>query len=162
MKNFYVKLSGLTLLLALSGCGTSDLIDNNIFDTGSSSGGSDSLTLTKTSSDNFDLTWNKKYSGYSEAVYKNSRYNNKRGKYFLTANAKTKHVLHCTVSSADADKISYRCENDNHSIPMYENVRLTFQNGTNTFYTSEGFDHNLKKVATLTYDGNSHSISISK
>ena len=163
MKNFYIKLSSLTLLVALSGCGTSDLIDNNVFDTDiGSGGGSDSLTLTKTSDDNFDLTWEKKYSGYSEAVYKNSRYNNERGHYFLTGNAKTTHVLHCTVSNADADSISYSCENDNHSVPMYESVSLRFQNGTNTFYTSEGIDHNLKKAATLTYDGNSHSISISQ
>ena len=61
------------------------------------------ISKTSNSGNNFEITWNKKESGYSELVYKDVANDNKRGRYFFTTNSNGKHTLSCGEDEIDMD-----------------------------------------------------------
>lgn len=153
----------LTSVFLLSGCGT----DTTSFDdltsgfTGGSSKGTDTLTITKTTGDNIDITWNKKSSGYSEAAYSDNP-DTKRGRYFISSNTKTKQTFECIVKEATSSEIYYTCTNNNPIAPMYETQSFHFQSGKKYyFWINKSTSLEKQPVsATLLYNGDSQTVTI--
>lgn len=149
---------------ALTGCGSSsDGGTSSYSGSSGNSSGSDTLTLTKTTGDNFKLIWDKKSSGYSEAVEKEINESGEDGNYFLTGNSKTKHTLECTVKNATDTSISYKCVNQNpNAAPIQKNVNFYFESGNSYEFwvnTTTRREHQAVS-ATVTYDGTSQSLTI--
>ena len=152
-----------TTALLLAGCGT----DTTSFDdltsgfTGNNSNGTDTLTIRKTTGDNINIIWDKKYSGYSEAAYSDNK-NDKRGRYFISSNTTTKQTFECIVKEATSSNIYYTCTNNNPIAPMYETKSFRFESGKEYyFWVNKGTSLEKQPVsATLLYNGNNQSVTI--
>jgi hypothetical protein len=147
-------LLSLALISALLvGCGgDSDLPS---FYDGSGESGSDSLSITKTTGDNFKIVWNKNSTGYSEVDYTD-------GSYFLNDNVKKKQTVDCTVIDASADSIRYKCESAGFDKIGRGPKNFTFDSGKNYEFWVNLTTKRKKQTtaATIKYDGTSQHITI--
>ena len=144
-----------------AGCGSGSPSGGSNNSSSNGGSGNDTLSITKTSGDNFKLIWDKKSSGYSEVAYSDGS-GAERGLLVLSGNTKHKQSFDCTATNADSTEIRYSCVNTNAEAPMYEDRTFFFRVGkTYSFWVNMGTNFDKQAVAnTITYNGATQSITI--
>jgi len=143
MKSFLkvTAVAGVAVML-LSGC----LSDSDDTSNGSSSSGTDKLTLSKTG-EGFLITWTKNSSGYGEVVYNDGQHNVRGNGTPITSNSKGTILSVCKKTGDGV----YSCKASNLSDNSYNYKTVRFSEGTQyQWYTSSGTDHVKGTVEAVT------------
>ena len=154
-KFFTTTLLGATIFL-FSGC--EDLV-SAISDTSS---GHDSISVTQLNATTLQFSWEKKYSGYSEVLSRESGVSRRTG-YFMTQNAKGSYELTCSINDYSSDSVKLSCTNTGSGyLSTFSSFPKMKFNTNYNIEISEGTSHDYRGAsATIRYNEASNSLQVS-